>query len=163
MQKKQTDIQGKTVTVILSVPGKKNEKENMSDKVIGTTASERKTKTVPSIIAPTNSIPEPAIIIKSGATDLRREEKALSKIITGNMEENILSCNMYAFANKTAKIVKVIKQNPDGSTTMYKKHSDNQILQWPEFKEKNEAGHKITLKGDKRKEFLGKIGCPEDL
>jgi hypothetical protein len=52
---------------------------------------------------------EPKLVIKNGATDCRRSEKALSKIIDGRMNMNSHSGDVYAFANSTKTLVKLIQ------------------------------------------------------
>jgi hypothetical protein len=108
-----------------------------------------------------NSTPkEPALILKSGDTDLRRGTKALNKLIetTGN---NPHDGNMYAFYNEK-DTVKIIQHKSDGDEMLVKKMNEL-IGDWPEYRPNGEPGYMVVLKGKEKDEFLGRIGCPKKL
>jgi hypothetical protein len=99
---------------------------------------------------------EPKLIIKNGATDCRRSEKALSKVIDERMHMNSHSGDMYGFANSTQTIAKVIRFDKTGGT-LYKKHSDTPF-EWPPY-----DGKASILKGSQAEQFLADIGLPKEI
>ena len=102
------------------------------------------------------------IILKSGGTDLRRQEKTLTELVENNYPGGIKKNVPYGFANKTTTTIKLVIKNSDASTIMVKVKSDKPHP-WPEYKEKGQEGYTVELNGDKKKEFLKGIGCPENL
>ncbi|MDR1902482.1 MAG: IS66 family insertion sequence element accessory protein TnpB [Treponema sp.] len=93
------------------------------------------------------------IVLKPGATDLRREENALSTVVTEKMNMNARDGSFFIFANKKANKLKMIKADETG-TNLYKK-SKNVPVQWPEY------GQPIViLKGNDARNFLEYIGFP---
>jgi hypothetical protein len=106
---------------------------------------------------------ETDLVIKSGATDLRRSEIALTHIVVNRMGQDMLTGNMYAFTNKNLTRIKVIQKKPDG-ISMFKKSSENPIKKdWPEYNPSTESGYTVKLSGKEKKQFLKDIGCPETL
>ena len=101
------------------------------------------------------------IILKSGATDLRRQEKSLVKLVENNLD-GIKPNTLYGFSNKNNTAIKMIKINPDSSLTMIKLKRENPYP-WPGYVEKGKEGYTVELNGEKKKEFLKGIGCPENL
>ena len=97
------------------------------------------------------------IVIKSGATDLRRQERKLIELAEkcfDGIEQNTL----YAFSNKNNTAIK----SASNSVTMIKVKRDTPYP-WTEFKEKGERGYAVELSGKSKKKFLKTIGCPEDI
>jgi hypothetical protein len=103
---------------------------------------------------------KPALIIKSGDTDLRRGPKALSKQIetTGN---NPRDGNMYGFSNMKDTI-KIIQHKKDGDEMLVKKMLVP-INNWPEYQPPDKPGYIVTLTGKEKDRFLDEIGCPKTL
>jgi hypothetical protein len=69
----------------------------------------------------------PTLIMKSGATDLRRGAKQLRVIAKDRMGQDLLDGNMHAFANKPRTTVKVVQAKKDGATLLtkyFKEHVD---------------------------------------
>ena len=109
-----------------------------------------------------NNITDYPVILKSGSSDLRRQEKTLIKLINSNYQEGIQNNNLYAFSNTANNAIKILKINNDNSIKILKlKRSEP--FPWPEYKKKGEAGYTVELTGEKKKEFLKIIGCPENL
>jgi hypothetical protein len=98
----------------------------------------------------------PKLIIKNGATDCRRSETALSKIIDERMNMNSHNGDMYAFANSTQTLVKAVQFNKNGST-LYKMHT-NSPVDWPPY-----DGKSSVLEGSQAKQFIEKIGLPKEI
>jgi ATP-dependent 26S proteasome regulatory subunit len=105
---------------------------------------------------------ESPIILKSGATDLRRQEKTLAELADRNYEEGIKPGILYAFSNKTNTVVKLIRMNEDLSITLLKVKR-SAPYPWPDYHKKGDPGYTVELTGEKRKQFLDIIGCPDDL
>jgi hypothetical protein len=103
------------------------------------------------------------LLIKSGATDMRRNEKSLGKMLKERMCEEIKANSLYAFANKNVNIVKVVHYKEDGSVSLFKNHAESKIAEWPKYQEKGNAGYTIRLTGKEKNNFLKSIGCPKDL
>ena len=101
------------------------------------------------------------LILKSGATDLRRQEKSLVKLAENNLDGIKLN-TLYGFSNKNNTSIKMIKINTDSSLTMIKVKRKNPYP-WPGYVEKGKEGYTVELNGVKRSEFLKGIGCPENL
>ena len=101
------------------------------------------------------------IVIKSGATDLRRGEGKLLELAEKNYSERIKEDTLYAFSNKNNNTVKIVKVKED-STIMVKIKRNTPFL-WPEYVEKGKEGYTVELTGQEKKEFLREIGCPENL
>jgi hypothetical protein len=99
---------------------------------------------------------QPKLIIKNGATDCRRSEKALSEVVDQRMHMNSHSGDMYGFANSTQTIAKVIQHDETGAI-LYKKHSDTPF-KWPQY----DSGVSV-LEGSQAKEFLADIGLPKEI
>ena len=102
-----------------------------------------------------------SLVLKSGATDLRRQEKSLVKLSENNLD-GIKPNTLYGFSNKKNTAIKMIKINPDSSITMIKVKRENPYP-WPEYVEKGKEGYTVELNGEKKKEFLKEIKCPENL
>jgi len=103
-----------------------------------------------------------SLILKSGATDLRRQETALTKIIEQHYSGGVKNNVYYGFSNKNNTTIKLLKINPDTSTVLVKlKH--NGRYSWPEYKEKGENGYTVTLTAGEKKDFLNSIGFQEIL
>ena len=102
-----------------------------------------------------------SLVLKSGATDLRRQEKSLIKLAENNLD-GIKPNTLYGFSNKNNTAIKMIKINPDSSLTMIKVKRLNPYP-WPGYVEKGKEGYTVELDGEKKREFLKGIGCPENL
>ena len=102
------------------------------------------------------------LILKSGATDLRRQERALTKIVEQNYSEGVKTNVLYGFSNKSNTTIKLLKINPD-SSTMLIKLKRNIPYPWFEYEQKSMNGYTVTLAGEKKKEFLEKIDFKGDL
>jgi hypothetical protein len=107
----------------------------------------------------TNCI-EPALIIKSGATDLRR---GATKLFNDNITKigNPKNGDVWAYANKPKTTVKLVMKKPD-NTCMVTVHY-KQPVDWPEYQPSDKPGHTVTLQGNEKEKFLKDIGCPKDL
>ena len=105
---------------------------------------------------------EGRIILKSGSTDLRRQERTLIKLVANNYEEGMKKNNLYAFSNTFNNTIKILKINNDNSIAMIKLKRENPFP-WPEYREKGEEGYTVELTGEKKQSFLKEIGCPENL
>ena len=105
----------------------------------------------------TKTISDCTLILKSGATDLRRQERALTDIIEQHYPDGIKDNVYYGFSNKSKTTIKLLKNNPDTGTVLVKlKH--NGRYSWPEYQEKGENGYTVTLTGVKKRDFLNKLG-----
>jgi len=102
------------------------------------------------------------LILKSGASDLRRQEKTLVKLIADNYQGGIKKNNLYGFSNGTTNVIKILKINEDNNITMLKLKR-GKPFPWPPYKEKGTDGYTITLVDEKKKMYLNEIGCPENL
>jgi hypothetical protein len=103
---------------------------------------------------PKNDFP---LILKSGATDLRRQEKTLIELVKQNYRNGIQSNTLYAFSNKNNNTIKILKVNPDTSTMLVKIKGEKSFL-WPEYHAKGDKGYTVELKDEKKKKFLETIG-----
>jgi hypothetical protein len=99
---------------------------------------------------------EPKIVIKNGATDCRRSEKALSKIIDEKMNMDSHSGDIYGFANSKQTLVKLVRFDKTGDS-LYKKHA-NTPVDWPPY-----DGRASVLKGPQAKQFLEDAGLPKEI
>lgn len=109
-----------------------------------------------------NNKEETPIILKSGATDLRRQERTLTELAERNYLEGVKHGVLYAFSNKNNTTIKIVKVHTDESITLVKLKR-NEPFPWPEYHKKGETGYTVPLTGEKKKEFLKLIGCPGDL
>jgi hypothetical protein len=97
---------------------------------------------------------EPKLVIKNGATDCRRSEKALSKVIDERMKMDSHNGDVYAFANTSQTIVKLVQFDKTGAN-LYKKHT-NSPIDWPP-----DDGKLSVLDGPQAKWFLEDVGLPK--
>jgi len=102
------------------------------------------------------------LILKSGSTDLRRQEKTLIKLVNDNYSEGIKENSIYGFCNSYCNTIKLMKINEINSVILMK-IKFNKRLSWPEYKKKGENGYTVELTGDNKKKFLKDIGCPVNL
>jgi hypothetical protein len=97
------------------------------------------------------------LILKSGATDLRRQEKTLCELVKHNYPNGIQHNTLYAFSNKNNNTIKILKVNPDTSTMLVKIKRKNQFS-WPEYHAKGGESYTVELRDEKKKCFLETIG-----
>ena len=102
------------------------------------------------------------IILKSGATDLRRQEKTLIELINNNYPDEIKPNVIYGFSNTNGNAIKLLKMNPEKSIKLLKIKGEGKYP-WPEYQEKGKEGYTVSLSGKDKKKFLDLIGCPENL
>jgi len=102
------------------------------------------------------------IILKSGSTDLRRQEKSLIELVNNNYPDGIVRNTLYAFSNKKNTTLKIVKVNYDNSTIMIK-FKREEPFSWIEYKEKGTEGYTVELRGKEKEQFLEDIGLPENL
>jgi hypothetical protein len=107
-------------------------------------------------------ISENKIILKSGATDLRRQERTLTELAERNYLDGVKPGVLYAFSNKNNNAIKIVKVNSDTSISLLKLKGE-EPYPWPEYHKKGEKGYTVALTGKKKKQFLQIIGCPENL
>ena len=105
---------------------------------------------------------EHPLILKSGATDLRRQEKTLTELVQHNFSNGVTSNVLYGFSNRTNTSIKILKLSSDNSTLMIK-IKRSKPYPWPEYKKKGEAGYVVELVGKDKKSFLKEIKCPESI
>ena len=101
------------------------------------------------------------IVLKSGSTDLRRQEKKLVELIKNNYKDGIEHGVTYGFSNKKKTAIKLISLNQDGSVSMVKLKREKPYP-WPEYQEKNKEGYVVSLEGEKKECFLKEIGYPNN-
>ena len=89
------------------------------------------------------------IVLKSGSTDLRRQEKKLVELIKNNYKDGIKQGVTYGFSNKTNTAIKLIALNQDESVSMVKLKREKPYP-WPEYQEKNKDGYVVSLEGKKK-------------
>ena len=110
---------------------------------------------------PVDSPVDKPIIKKSGATDLRRQERTLVALAENNYAGGIKEDTLYAFSNKNRNTIKIVEVK-EGSTIMVK--IKRKIpFPWPEYIERGKEGYTVELTGEEKKKFLKEIGCPENL
>jgi ribosomal protein S1 len=86
----------------------------------------------------------------------------LAELAAKNYLEGVKPGVLYAFSNKNNTAIKIVKVNQDKSMTLLKLKR-NEPYPWPEYHKKGEEGYTVELNGEKKKEFLKIIGCPNDL
>ena len=101
------------------------------------------------------------IILKSGSTDLRRQEKKLVELIENNYKGGIEHGVTYGFSNKTKTAIKLIALNQDESVSMVKLKREKPYP-WPEYQEKNKEGYVVSLVSKKKEAFLKEVGYPNN-
>jgi hypothetical protein len=104
----------------------------------------------------TTKIGEPKLVLKNGSTDCRRSEKALSKVIDEKMNMDSHNGDVYAFANTSKKLVKLVQFEKTGAN-LYKKHT-NIPVDWPPY-----DGESSVLEGSRAKQFLDDIKLPKGI
>ena len=95
------------------------------------------------------------LILKSGATDLRRQEKALTNLIEQKYPKGIKNNFIYGFSNKNNTAIKLLKTKPDTSIILIKLKR-NKPYPWPEYMDN--GSYIVTYTGEKKKIFLKKLG-----
>ena len=110
---------------------------------------------------PVDSPVDKPIVIKSGATDLRRQERTLVLLAENNYPGGIKYDVLYAFSNKNRNTIKIVEVK-EYSTIMVK-IKRNTPFPWPDYIEKGKEGYTVELTGEKKRKFLKEIGCPENL
>lgn len=110
----------------------------------------------------TIAISDCPLILKSGSTDLRRQERALTKIIEQNYSEGVKENVIYGFSNKSNTTIKLLKINPDTSTMLIKLKRKIPYP-WLEYEQKGMNGYTVTLDNKKKKDFFNKIDFKEIL
>jgi hypothetical protein len=98
---------------------------------------------------------KPALILKSGATDLRRGAKKLGtdgRTKMGNPGDG----NVRAYANKPKTTLKFVQNKPE-MMSMVTMHYSNPIA-WPEYQPPGQPGHTVILKGKEKDKFLTERG-----
>ena len=104
-------------------------------------------------------MPSDKLIIKSGASDLRRQEKTLSSLIEHNIQEGIKTGVTYGFCNSSQNTIKLMKVEGNGDITLLKSKS-HEPYEWPAYQEKGKDGYTVTLEGEEKKKFLDDNGVP---
>jgi hypothetical protein len=102
----------------------------------------------------------PSLIIKSGATDLRRGVKRLFTDIITKINDPKKG-NTIAYANKPKTTVKLVQEKPK-ATVMVTMHYKEPV-EWPEYKYPDEKNHTVTLTGNEKDKFLKDRHCPKEL
>ena len=95
------------------------------------------------------------IILKSGATDLRRNEKSLISFIEVNLNGGVKTDTLYGFCNSKRDTLKLFKIEKNGDTMLLKTKTKS-VYPWPDYKPKGEEGYTITLNGKDKTKFLKK-------
>jgi hypothetical protein len=103
----------------------------------------------------------PALSIKSGATDLRRGVKQLGEITKNRMGQDPLDGNMHAFANKPKTTIKIVQEKKDGTTLIVKYLK--KPAEWPKYQPSDKPGHIVVLTGKEKDDQLKKLGFPQKL
>jgi hypothetical protein len=101
------------------------------------------------------------IILKSGATDLRRHESKLVELVKHNYQDGIKPGVTYGFSNKNKTAIKLLAVNPDASVSIVKLKREKPYV-WPEYQEKGKEGYVVELEGEKKQAFLNEIGYPSN-
>jgi hypothetical protein len=101
---------------------------------------------------------DPALVIKSGTTDLRRGDKALTALIKKQTGMGIGPDVILGFANEKSSSVKLVQHNSNESVTMTKKHYPQGLPNWPKYVEINKPGHIVVFHGKEKKTFLDNLG-----
>ena len=107
----------------------------------------------------TPEMPIDQLVLKSGASDLRRQEKTLSSLIEHNLEEGVKKGVTYGFCNSSNNTIKLMKANENGSISLFKIKSP-EPFEWPAFQEKGKEGYTVTLEGKEKEQFLKDKGIP---
>jgi hypothetical protein len=100
------------------------------------------------------------IILKSGATDLRRHESKLVELVNHNYKDGIKPGVTYGFSNKNRTAIKLVAVNRDASVSIVKLKR-GKPYEWPEYHEKGQEGYVVELKGQTKQDFLDEIGFPK--
>jgi hypothetical protein len=168
MRNKKTDTSSKSVKIENNNHIVQQEKDNAINKKPDETLSIKKVMPVSTSIIPEkqpdipNALAENTVLImKSGATDLRRGPKQLENVIQNRMGYDPSNGNMYGFANKPKKTLKIIQEKKDG-TTLITRHL-KEPAEWPEYQPPDKPGHTLTLSGQEKEDQLKKLGCPQEL
>jgi hypothetical protein len=100
-------------------------------------------------------VKNPAVICKTGCTDLRRGMQTLSKMVE-HMGFEPHDGNMYAFSNEK-DTVKIIQQKEDGMAMLTQKiwHP----FYWPEY----QLPYMVIFAYIAGAQFLATLGCPKSL
>ena len=101
------------------------------------------------------------IILKSGSTDLRRQEKKLVELIENNYKGGIQYGVTYGFSNRNNTAIKLIVLNKDASVSMVKLKREKPY-EWPTYQEKDKEGYVVSLEGETKQVFLKEIGYPNN-
>jgi hypothetical protein len=99
------------------------------------------------------------LVLKSGATDLRRHESKLVEVVKNNYQDGIKTGVTYGFSNRHKTSIKLVAVNPDASISIVKLKREKPYI-WPEYKEKGKEGYVVELAGEKKQAFLKEIGFP---
>ena len=103
---------------------------------------------------------EDVLILKSGATDLRRNENTLGELVRRNYPKGIEPNATYAFANKSQTTIKITKTYPDNTVMILKVKRDKQF-DWVDYVKKGEEGYIVELRGKDRDNFHKKNNIPK--
>jgi hypothetical protein len=105
----------------------------------------------------------PALVCKSGATDLRRGINKLDTNAKINvmLEKHLADGDMIAFANKPKTTVKITRRKDDGTALLTKKF--DKPIDWPKYQAFGTPGYVVTLTGKDKGKFLDDLNIPETL
>ena len=99
------------------------------------------------------------LILKSGATDLRRSENTLRELVMRNYPNGIEPNATYGFTNKSQNTIKLTKTYPD-NTRMILKIKRDIPYDWFKYTEKGKEGYIVELRGKERDQFHKKNKIP---
>ena len=97
------------------------------------------------------------ILLKSGSTDLRRQEKSLTELIEKNYKGGMQLGRTYGFSNRKNTAIKFLVVNQDASVGLVKLKR-TKPYPWPKYQEKGNEGYVVALEGKKKRAFLKKVG-----
>ena len=159
--KKKQDNQEKSTTVNDPI-AKANEKDNQEKSTTGNDPIVNTNENEDQISSDNNNKSNKSndeLVVKTGASDLRRQEKTLSSLINTHYEEGVKTDVTYAFCNSARNTIKLMTVDEKGDILLVKAKTGGQY-QWPEYKEKGKEGYTLTLKGERKNQFLDTIGSP---
>ena len=106
-----------------------------------------------------NEIP---LIIKSGATDLRRSGRTLLDLVANHYPEGVKLNTPYFFCNKSRTTIKMAEKLSGGNYITVIRNSDVPV-EWLPYVEKGNMGYTVEYRGEDRSKFLKETGFPSDI
>ena len=100
------------------------------------------------------------LILKSGATDLRRQEKTLMNLVQQHYPDGMKNNVFYGFSNTSKTAIKLLKIKTDASVMLVKLKRDAPYP-WPEYREN--GGYTVTYSGEAKRDFFKQIGYQEGI